>query len=258
MDYRDILQRPELTHWKLTRCLPGQRNAAVEWHKHCGTLCNEFKFHSFQGGTLYRHESGNQFLSVHIDDIILVANEEAHEAFFDHFGKILKLKIEGPFGLEKPGTLFYLKRQISFDEDGLEVATSSKYIPKLVTLLKLQDRRGRSVPSHASLDLFDSKNVNKEEILEAPEAQTFRSALGVCLYISQERLDIQHAVRLLSSYMMNPTKTAMAAVKKLTGYLQNTADMSLRFERAEAYNTVFNRWKHLDPDCKASRKSTQH
>ena len=54
---------------------------------------------------------------------------------------------------------------------------------------------------------------------------------------------------------MNPTKTAMAAVKKLTGYLQNTSDMSLRFERAETYNTVFNRWKHLDPDCRASHKA---
>ena len=36
------------------------------------------------------------------------------------------------------------------------------------------------------------------------------------LYLSQERIGVQHSVRLLSSYIATPTKTAMAAIKKLT------------------------------------------
>ena len=82
---RTILQQPNLMFWKLQRCLPGQRNAALEWNRHFSKLCAEFQFCSFQGGTLYRHETEKQFLSVRIDDIILIGEEACHRLFVEHF-----------------------------------------------------------------------------------------------------------------------------------------------------------------------------
>ena len=71
----------------------------------------------------------------------------------------------------------------------------------------------------------------EEEFLGTKETQTFRSALGVLIYLSQERLDIQHVTRILSSYMSRPTKTALSAIKKVACYLQSTSGMVLRYER---------------------------
>ncbi|CAK9048969.1 Reverse transcriptase Ty1/copia-type domain-containing protein, partial [Durusdinium trenchii] len=136
---REILGREDLVYWKLLRCLPGQRNAALERHKHFSSLCAEFLFQPYKGGTIHRHEKGRQFLSVHVDDIILVAEEQNHHKFLEHFSKILKMKADGPYGMTAPGTLFYFKRNLTFDEQGLEISASSKYAPKLLSMLKLQD-----------------------------------------------------------------------------------------------------------------------
>ena len=190
---RTILQQPNFMLWKLQRCLPGQRNAALEWNRHFAKLCTEFQFCSFQGGTLFKHAKEKQFLSVHIDDIILIAEEACHHLFVEHFSKKLKLKADGPYGVEKPGTLYSLKRSITFDNEGLEIAAKKKYVPKQSSLLGVQERRERGVPSNANLDVYDAE--------AAKEAQTFRSALGILNYLSQERLDIQHVTRILSSYM---------------------------------------------------------
>lgn len=65
---------------------------------------------------------------MHIDGFILVAEEEKHYKFIDHFAKILKLKADGPYGMSAPGTLFYLKGRLTFDAEGLEVAASNKYV----------------------------------------------------------------------------------------------------------------------------------
>ena len=245
---REILGREDLVYWKLLRCLPGQRNAALEWRKHFSSLCAKFLFYPYKGGTIYRHEKGRQFLSVRVDDIILVAEEQDHYKFLEHFSKILKMKADGPYGTSLPGTLFYLKRKLTFDERGLEIAASSKYVPKLLSVLKLQDRRGRGAPSHSSLDVFDATVAREDERLNSEESKLFRSALGLCLYLSQERIDIQHSVRILSTYMASPTKAAMAAINKLTKSLQTTQDMVLRFEKTEEQGSVFCRWKHLSSE----------
>ena len=63
-------------YWQLGRRLPGQRNAAQRWAEHFGAICAEHGFENFQGGTIYRHRSGETYLSIHVDDIILVASEE--------------------------------------------------------------------------------------------------------------------------------------------------------------------------------------
>ena len=191
---------------------------------------------------------------MHIDDIILVGEEACHRLFVEHFSKKLKLKADGPYGVEKPGTVFYLKRRITFDEEGLEIAANKKYAPKLSGLLGVQERRERGVPSNATLDVYDAETTPEEEFLCAKEAQMFRSALGILIYLSQERLDIQHVTRILSSYMSRPTKTALSAIKKVACYLQGTSDMVLRYEQTDEFTTVFSRWKHLDVGVKASHK----
>ena len=112
------------------------------------------------------------------------------------------------------GSIFYLKRELQFTEDGIDVTRSSRYIPRLAELLHVADRRGKTVPHHACLQIQDPEATSEDQYL-SPE--------------SQERCDIQHSVRVLATYMARPTKTAMGAIKRLTSYLVYSKDMKLHY-----------------------------
>ena len=73
------------------------------------------------------------------------------------------------------------------------------------------------------------------------EAKIFRSALGIWLYIAQDRLDIQQAVRVFSSYMGRPNKTALCALRTLGSYLIQTQDMQMHYPRAKTFSTTLTR-----------------
>ena len=202
---RRILNRPDLRYWKLKKCLPGQRNAALRWCEYFTDMCTEHAYDNFPGSTLFRHRDRIDLLSVHIDDIIQVSAKRACLEFNEIFSKRLKLKMEGHFGRDEPGVVYYLKRQIEICEEGIYITASSKYIPKLVDLLKISDRRARTTPNSPELDVYDPEAASLGGYLTSEQSSLFRSALGVCIYVSQERFDIQHSVRILSSYMSRPT-----------------------------------------------------
>lgn len=192
---REAVQDPTLLYWRLCKCLPGQRAAALEWNKHFAKLCEDYGFEAYQGGTLFRRKDGGQYLSVTSMTLCWWQQRVSIKGSRNTFEKILTLKSEGPFGMEKPGALYYLKRQISFGSEGIEVSVNPKYIPKLVSLLNLQDKRTRTIPTHSTLGVYSRNSVKEEEVLFKEEAKIFRSALGICLYTSQERSDVQFAVQ---------------------------------------------------------------
>ena len=64
--------------------------------------------------------------------------------------------------------------------DGIYIAPNGKYIPKLAELLEITEWRGKTVPHHSALVVFDAESIPMEEYLMDKEAQIFRSALGIC------------------------------------------------------------------------------
>ena len=66
--------------------------------------------------------------------------------------------------------------------------------------------------------------------------------LEFAIYLSQERYDIQHTVRVLATYMAKPTKTSMCAIKKLANYLLYSKDMKMHYPKVGLHETTFQRW----------------
>lgn len=87
-------------------------------------------------------------------------------------------------------------------------------------LYELQGRAPRSTP-----DVAGDQGVGRE--LGEAEKHRFRSGMGTLLYLSQDRLDTQHAVRRLSQWMSRPTKTAEDGLKRVILYLKGIADYGL-------------------------------
>ena len=118
---------------------------ATRWNEYLTELPGELNFEHMQG-TLFRHREKDIFLSVHINVLLLVADKQNTDEIFENLSRKLSLKIDGPYGADEPGKLFYLKRQVEVGEDGICVAPNGKYIPKVAELLEITERRERLFP----------------------------------------------------------------------------------------------------------------
>ena len=96
------------THWLLKKCLPRQRNAALRWNEHFISFCTEMEFEAYAGcSTIMRRiQGGNRiYLSVHVDDIILISKPEDVEWFSQTAGRTLTMKMDGPHLQGEGGSL---------------------------------------------------------------------------------------------------------------------------------------------------------
>lgn len=158
----------------LKRCIPGQRGAASGWNKYSTEICERYDYINFQG-TIFKHKNEMAFISVRVDDLLVVGTKEYITKFHSKFAKELKLKIEGPLQCGDDGSIFYLKCELQFVENGI-----------------CQVR---------CLQIYDVETTSSEEYLGAEDSKLFRSALGICIHVSQERYDIQHSVHVLATYI---------------------------------------------------------
>ena len=159
--------------WVLKRCLPGQRVAASECNKFFTEICERHHFENFQG-TIFKHKKQKAYISAHIDDLLVIGTKQYINSFYKELSKELKLKIEGPLQPGDDGSIFYLKRELQFTEDGIDVTPSSRYIPKLAELLQVADRRGKTVSHHGCLQIYDA-----EATAEDPEPRRIQ-AVPLC------------------------------------------------------------------------------
>eukprot|EP00434_Breviolum_minutum_P013358 symbB.v1.2.011770.t1/scaffold750.1/size323489/22 len=235
--------------WMLRRCLPGQRNAALRWSDYFGGLAKERNFEACKSiPTIYRHQQRQMLMNVHIDDILLIGTTKDCEWFEEEFSKVLKMKKDGPCGIGDNQTVMYLKRELEFRNNEFYLRTNRKYVPKLAKMMEVTERRNKTLPYHPGLDTYDPKSVDEKELLNEEDAKKFRSGLGICLYLSHDRIDIQFAVKILSSYMSRPTKNAYCGLRKLACYLKSTADFEIEFSGSYEYQSIFDRWGQHEGD----------
>eukprot|EP00435_Cladocopium_sp_Y103_P075973 s7_g71.t1 len=213
---RWALQAADQAHaarfWIPKRFLPGQRAAASDWNKFFIEVCQRYDYENFQS-TIVKHKTLMSFISVHIVDLLVIGSKEHIENFHEELSKELKLKIEGPLQCGDDGSVFYLKRELQFTHDGIFLAPSSRYIPKLAEILKIHDRRGKTAPHHGCLEVFDADATQASEFFGVEDAKFFR-----------------------------PTKIAMSAIKKLASYLVFSKDMTMHYDKVELFQTTMQRW----------------
>ena len=113
---------------------------------------------------------------------------------------------------------------------------SEKHIDALVKLYNLSSNKPKSSPDHSLLGQVDCSESLEDY---SPERRKcFRSGLGTLMYLSQERIDCQFAIKSLSSWLSSPTVTAEKCLVHLILYLKGTKNMSLLFSYEKTGNTV--------------------
>ena len=126
--------------------------------------------------------------------------------------------------MEHPGDeIAFLKRLHVLHHDGrMSIQTHGKHISKLCTLLgmnpKVEDKKS---PAHSDIGREDTT-----EDLPA-DATTFRTCVGILMYLANDIPHCQYVVRHLSTYSSKPTQKSLIVLRHLVSYLASHGDISV-------------------------------
>ena len=217
LDIKDAsLEVPQHTSFSIKN-LPGQRLGARAWYCYLCAFLDEamqFEFCSVQPCLARTQECA---ILIHVDDIMCVGSLK----FWNEFKEKLQQRFTISCSVsEGVGTeISCLKRRILRVEDGLALLPGSS-IGKLIKVWKEKFGKLRSstTPADPGIQMEDNSPC-----LVGSDVTFFRMAVGTCLYITHDRPGVDFTVKELSSYMSNPTVSAMRHLKKLVSYLEETS-----------------------------------
>jgi hypothetical protein len=208
--------------WRLERSLYGTRSAPRNWQLHLVGLLAQ------AGWTRGRADpatffNGQALLIVHVDDFLCVGPRATVDSLMTTLSNSLLLKVSEE--LRAGHSLNFLGREISRVDNAVVFQPFSRLIRKLGEMF------GLSGGSHAVSTPWVKQKLDESEPPLDPDGQkTFRSAVGILLYLSFDRGDVQFAVKELSRRLGKATPTDMCGAKRVVRYLLGTSSFGTKFE----------------------------
>ena len=214
--------------WKLLKQLYGRQKAPREFGDLvASTLVEGLAFdRCVEVPHIYYHREEQVAMEVHVDDFYCVGPGNAPERLLKKVGEKLTLLIEGPFNLDNP-EFVHLKRRRTVTPEGLWIAPSENHLKKLLELCGL-DYKSKTRDTPLTKEVISAEPT---EELDAGEHRRFRAIVGILMYMSTDRPDIQYATNELAMCMATPTERAMEGAKHVVRYLLGTRDLKLFFPR---------------------------
>ena len=232
----------ENAQYKLRMNLPGQRNAAAQWFKGFCKVAKEYGLvQDVMQPTMMKMvqdddnpDDGRLYLTIHVDDLLLVGNEKVAEGFIKFMeDKGWKTEKRGPL---RSGSFSYLKRQMEIIEKGITIRPDQQHIKDLAKLTKVDQKKFRSTPGDGNFN----KLSKEDEPMNPEDITKYRSAVGKLLYIAPDRPDIQYVAQGLASLMSCSTKKGWRAMQHVSSYLLGTMNEGILFEHGAKGRCVLN------------------
>ena len=145
-----------------------------------------------------------------------------------------------------------LNRVVQWTEEGIEYEADQRHAEIIVSKLGLEkDSKGVSTPGCKR-----EWDPSEESELDPRDATIYRALAARGNYLSQDRSDIQFAVKEICRGMSNPTEGDWAALKRLGRYLVDKSRVIVKFPYQEVVKKM-EVWVDTDyAGCKRTRKST--
>ena len=141
--------------------------------------------------TVYKHKDKPRYVTIHVDGLLVVGPFDECHWFGAELPKTFTGKSEGPYNVDDHWECPYFKTNFVCAEQGIVV-----YIPRLLELLKIVNRRVKSPPRHSKLETYTADRIlNSEKVSEAG-SKCFRGGVGLCLNLAQDRPITNKALRL--------------------------------------------------------------
>ena len=218
----DVVVHSNGRMFQLVRMLPGQRDGTVRWYD---SFMNKLK-QGFDVDTytacpalfnLTVPAKGEASGLIHVDDVFRVGKKSVLEEVVDYLKKEYKVAVE--WLCSQGDVISFLKRTYRLVSDSLLVIQPScRHVDKLVGLLKLEGKKAKGTPLPSGTQPVHTATSP----LSVDEAGLFRTCVGTLLFVQQDALHAQFAIRLLAQHMSSPNIGAMKMLKHLVLYLKST------------------------------------
>ena len=219
-----ILVRIQGEPYVIQKNLPGQRMGARAWYDHLRKYLTETFGYGWCSEQPCLASNGSSTLLIHVDDILYVGNKSDWETFLK--GMTLKFSVSHS-QLEGVGTSSKIHRRIITEIDGGLMLTPGTSVSKVVWAFEkaFGSARVQKIPCDGSIQLEDNS-----EKLKPADASSYRSIIGLCLYVARERPDLMYTIKELACSMSSPTLTSLQRLRKLIGFMKGVGDLAIRLE----------------------------
>jgi hypothetical protein len=188
-------------------------------------------------------------IELHMDDFHGCGPQLSVVKFLEWLGSVMMIKHSGPMTI---GARYcHLKRTRILTEEGTYIQASSKHAEDMIKLLHLEDAKTVSTPMVES-----AGEEASDQLLDAEPASVYRTCVGIAIYLSTDRHDIQFAVKELTQIMKNPTEGSMHMLKRLVKYLKGIIEVWILLSRQGAVGSIMATSDSNWAGCKRTRKST--
>lgn len=229
---------------KLKKSLYGLKQSPRQWYNKLSSFLLE------HGWKVSRHDASiffkpGIFVSVYVDDMkILGAHDEEIIATKNLLHSRFEMTDLGPCS-------YYLGMHVIQGQDGSFHLHQAGYVQQILERFDLQDIHPRQTPMRTDTKLTKNEGSPAPLLFQ----REYQQKVGSLLYATCiTRLDIAHAVGVVSRYCSNPTKEHMAAVDDIFAYLKGTPNLGPIYKRDAS-----NLHAYVDADhggCKDTYRST--
>ncbi|CAK0875518.1 unnamed protein product, partial [Prorocentrum cordatum] len=216
--------RPTDIVWALNKMLPGQRVAGAGWvDKAAKTLKGEGFDRSECQPQFYYHREKKILIEVHMDDFHGEGPISSLEGIIKRLREVFDLKATDVI---RQGRYSHLKRdRLRLMNGNIMLRPNVKHIDDLIYAMGMEKAKPTRVPSLTEEDPTWSPEL--DEI----ERAKFRTGVGIALYISPDRADIQRDAQLLTRNLSQPTEFDRKRLVKLVRYLKGTKTHGVLMEK---------------------------
>ena len=188
---------------------------------------------------------GKAAMVLHVDDVLFMGDESwLRNVFLPELEKQFKVS-STIVSREQGGSFEFLKRCHVIDPHYSQITV----YPEAKHVCAMYDRytKANGKPPRLSKTPCASTNAPLNAELDEPLtgslAEEFRSLVGIAMYVSQERFDIQFATKTLASSLKDPTRRSWIDLGRLVGYMKFSESFALRMKRMDK-GTTFQEQMH--------------
>ena len=220
---------------RLNVCLYGTRDAAREWQQ---TLSRHLEGLGFKRGVghpaVFFHPMRGIMTLVHGDDYVSAAVSSELDwlqAALESQYKIKTQRTRPQEGKEQVEAKI-LNRIVRRTREGYEVEADPRHAELIIEQVVKEGSRTLSTPG-----IGQTKEETEEVELEGEQATNYRAIAARCNYLSQDRPDLQFAVKETCREMPKPTMSAWSRLEIIGQYLKAKPRLIWRFSWQEASAT---------------------
>ena len=240
----------------ILRCLPGQRDASKLWYNHfVQTLKDKFNAEVCIEQPCVLKVTDKAAMVLHVDDVLFMGDEQwIRGTFLPELEKTFRLS-SIVISRQTGGSFEFLKRY-HVVEPGYEHVTVYPEAKHVCTMFEKYTKANGKAPKLAKTPCSPSSppsDAKMDEPLSDQMAEQYRSLVGIAMYVSQERFDLQFATKTLASSLKTPTVKAWQELGRLVGYMKYSETFALRMKKTQKGSSFLeshrNAYNHCDENC---------